>query len=74
VGKTEGNNPLGRPMYRWEDNIKIDLPRNKTVLREMDLSASGQEPVVGSCEHSFEYSGSIKIRRITWLAEELSTY
>jgi hypothetical protein len=26
VGKPEGKKPLGRPIRRWEDNIKIDLP------------------------------------------------
>jgi len=25
VGKPEGKIPLGRPRYRWEDNIKMDL-------------------------------------------------
>jgi hypothetical protein len=25
VGKPEGKGPLGRPRYRWEDNIKMDL-------------------------------------------------
>jgi hypothetical protein len=25
VGKPEGKRLLGRPMCRWEDNIKIDL-------------------------------------------------
>ena len=25
VGKPEGKSPLGRPMHRWEDNIKMDL-------------------------------------------------
>ena len=25
VGKPEGKRPIGRPMYRWEDNIKMDL-------------------------------------------------
>ena len=25
VGKPKGNRPLGRPRYRWEDNIKMDL-------------------------------------------------
>ena len=24
VGKPEGNRPLGRPRFRWEDNIKMD--------------------------------------------------
>jgi hypothetical protein len=25
VGIPEGKRPLGRPMRRWEDNVKIDL-------------------------------------------------
>jgi hypothetical protein len=25
VGKPEGKRPLGRPRYKWEDNIKMDL-------------------------------------------------
>ena len=25
VGKSEGQRPLGRPMRRWKDNIKMDL-------------------------------------------------
>jgi hypothetical protein len=25
VGKPEGKRPLGRPIRRWEDNIRIDL-------------------------------------------------
>jgi hypothetical protein len=25
VGKPEGKRPLGRPRYRWADNIKMDL-------------------------------------------------
>jgi hypothetical protein len=25
VGKPEGNRPLKRPRYRWEDNIRLDL-------------------------------------------------
>jgi hypothetical protein len=25
VGKPEGRRPRGRPMCRWEDNIKMDL-------------------------------------------------
>jgi len=25
VGKHEGKRPLGRPRFRWEDNIKMDL-------------------------------------------------
>jgi hypothetical protein len=25
VGKPDGNRPLKRPVYGWEDNIKMDL-------------------------------------------------
>jgi hypothetical protein len=25
VGKPEGKRPLGRPKFRWGDNIKMDL-------------------------------------------------
>jgi hypothetical protein len=25
VGKPEGKRPLGRPIRRWEDNIKMDI-------------------------------------------------
>ena len=25
VGKPDGKRPLGRPRYRWENNIKMDL-------------------------------------------------
>jgi hypothetical protein len=25
VGKPKGKGPLGRPIHRWENNIKIDL-------------------------------------------------
>jgi len=25
VGRLEGKRPLGRPRYRWENNVRIDL-------------------------------------------------
>ena len=25
MGKLEGKRPLGRPRFRWDDNIKMDL-------------------------------------------------
>jgi hypothetical protein len=34
VGKAEGKWPLGRPRYRLEDNIKIDV--RKTKWSDMD--------------------------------------
>jgi hypothetical protein len=27
VGKPEGKRPLGRPRYRWEVNVKMDLQK-----------------------------------------------
>ena len=29
VGKPEGKIPLGRPRFRWEDNIKMDVQEEK---------------------------------------------
>ena len=34
VWKPEGNRPLGRPMRRWEDNIKMDF--QEVECRGMD--------------------------------------
>jgi hypothetical protein len=53
VRKPEGNRPLGRPSYRWEDNIRMDL---KLVgAYGLDESGSGYGPVAGSCEHGNEH-------------------
>jgi hypothetical protein len=35
VGRPEGRRPLGRPMCRWEDNIKMDL--REIVFGDVDL-------------------------------------
>ena len=32
VGKPEGKRPLGKPIRRWEDNIKMDLGRWVVIL------------------------------------------
>jgi hypothetical protein len=29
MAKPEGKRPLGRPRYRWVDNIKMELPRDR---------------------------------------------
>jgi hypothetical protein len=34
VGKPEGKRPLGRPRFRWVDNIKMDL--QEVGWRDMD--------------------------------------
>ena len=33
IGTPTGNIPLGRPMRRWEDNIRMDLKEIGTYLR-----------------------------------------
>jgi len=37
VGRPEGKRQLGRPMRRWEDNIKIDL--KEVIWGDTDLFA-----------------------------------
>jgi hypothetical protein len=29
VGKPDRKEPLGRPMFRWKDNIKMDFKENR---------------------------------------------
>jgi hypothetical protein len=42
VGKSEVKRPLGRPRYRWEDNIiQMDLMENKVGMCGLDKSGSG---------------------------------
>jgi hypothetical protein len=36
VGKPEGKRPLGRPRYRWVDNIKMELKRDKMAWNGVD--------------------------------------
>ena len=39
VGKPEGKRPLGRPMRRWEEKIKMDL--QEVVCRGCGLERAG---------------------------------
>jgi hypothetical protein len=57
-GKPEGRKPLGRPRHRWEEISKWALGE-KGGSGLINLS-SRQGPVVGSCEHGKEPTGSIK--------------
>jgi hypothetical protein len=41
VGKSERNTPLGRPVHRWENNIKMDLPKIK--MRGCGLDCCGSQ-------------------------------
>jgi hypothetical protein len=58
VEKREWKKLLGRRSHRWEDNIKMYV--NKLGGCELDISGSGQETVVGLCEHGNEPPISIK--------------
>jgi hypothetical protein len=39
VGKSEGKRPLGRPMRRWKNNIRMD-PRERVGMFGLDASGS----------------------------------
>ena len=41
VGRPDGKRPLGRPIHRWEDNIKMDL--QKTGMGSMDSIVLAQD-------------------------------
>jgi hypothetical protein len=60
VGKPEGKRPVGRPRFRWEDNIKMDLRETGGGGMEcIDLAQNGV-PVAASYEYGNEPSDSIK--------------
>jgi len=59
VGRRDERRPLGRPTHRWENNIKINLPRVEWEGR-MDLSGLGLGQMEGSCEWGNEPSVLIK--------------
>ena len=57
MGKPEGKSPLGIPVCRWEDIIKMDLQKvvwGGTGLIWLKMGMRG-----GSCECDTELSGSI---------------
>jgi hypothetical protein len=41
VGKPEGKRPLGRPRFRWEDNINVDF--QEVVCGSMDWIELAQD-------------------------------
>jgi len=59
VRKLETKRPLGRPKCRWED-IRINVKEMGGGRCELNTSGWGYGPVVGFCEHSSEFLGSIK--------------
>ena len=62
VRKPEGKRSLGRPRYRWEDNIKIDLQEVGWGARPGLIwlrTGAGAERI---CECDNDPSGSIQCR------------
>jgi hypothetical protein len=41
VGRPEGKTPLGRPCRRWEDNIKMEGPMERTGFGWLRIEYSG---------------------------------
>lgn len=68
---SEGRSP--RPKPRCEENSRTDLQGRP---REAGLYStdSGQNPVVGSCDHGDWTLGSHKRGGISWWAERLSSF
>jgi hypothetical protein len=51
VGKPEEKNPLGRPRFRWEDNIKMDLQevrRDRGDWLELAQDRNGRRALGGA--------------------------
>jgi hypothetical protein len=64
VRKPEGKRPLGRPKFRWEDNIKMSL-YEVGWGRGMDLIDLGQDRMVAaSCTRDKDPSGSVKFEEL----------
>jgi hypothetical protein len=59
VGKPEEKRPMGRPMRRWEDGIKMDL-QEVGCGAWIGLSWLRIGQVAGTCECGNEPSGSTK--------------
>ena len=59
MGKPEGKRPLGRPGYRWEDNIKMEL---QEVGCGGAWTGSSWLRIGTGGGHDIEPSGSIKCR------------
>jgi hypothetical protein len=60
VGKPEGKRPLGRPMHRWEDNIKVDLQVVRCGGMDWIGLAQDRDRWGKTCECGNKLSGTIK--------------
>jgi hypothetical protein len=52
VRKSEGKKPLGRPMRRREDGIRMHLTEIGMGVCGLDSTVSGPVPVAGCCVES----------------------
>jgi len=59
-GKPERKKTLTHSTCRWENNIKTNL-KETGWESGLDSSGLGQEPLVGSCEHSPEPQSSTEV-------------
>jgi hypothetical protein len=61
INKTIAEESEGKPEYKWEDNIKLDLGE---IVREVVawIAVSRHGSVTSSFEHGNESSGSTKCR------------
>jgi hypothetical protein len=65
VGNPEGKRPVGRPMLRWEDGIRMDLREIGLGGCGLESTGSGQGPVAGCCECGDEPSGSCAMELVS---------
>jgi hypothetical protein len=68
VEKPEGKRPLGRPRYRWVDNIKMDLREREWDGMDWIHLVQDRDQWRALCKHGNEPSGSIKCWEVLeWL-------
>jgi hypothetical protein len=71
VGKPKGKRPLGRPMHRWENNIRMQLWEIGWEGVDLIHLAQDRDQWLGPSEHSNEHLGSIRGREFLY---KLSDY
>jgi len=62
--ETYGKEPLGKPRFIWQDNIKNRFSRSNMGGHELGYSCQGYRQVAYTSECCSELSGSIKLWEI----------